>query len=76
MRNGVFRGFPIGLIHQGPGDFQSEFEGRESWSDNSLTQIMSDATRAAMRAGRKEGTDDALKAQHYLQKLREVKEWD
>jgi hypothetical protein len=37
-------------------DFQSEFEGRESWSDNSLTQIMSDATRAAMRAGRKDLT--------------------
>jgi hypothetical protein len=37
-------------------DFQSEFEGRESWSDNSLTQIMSDATRAAMRAGRRDLT--------------------
>jgi hypothetical protein len=37
-------------------EFQSEFEGRESWSDNSLTQIMSDATRAAMRAGRKDLT--------------------
>jgi hypothetical protein len=37
-------------------DFQSEFEGRESWSDNSLTQLMSDATRAAMRAGRKDLT--------------------
>jgi hypothetical protein len=30
----------------------------------------------SMRAGRKEGTDDALKAQHYFQKLREVKEWE
>jgi len=37
-------------------EHQSEFEGRESWSDNSLTQIMSDATRAAMRAGRKDLT--------------------
>ena len=37
-------------------DYQASFEGRESWSDNSLTQVMSDATRAAMRAGRKDLT--------------------
>jgi hypothetical protein len=37
-------------------DYQASFEGRESWSENSLTQVMSDATRAAMRAGRKDLT--------------------
>jgi hypothetical protein len=31
----------------------------------------------SMRAGRKEGSDDAGKAQHYLMKLREVSaRWD
>ena len=37
-------------------EYQSRYEGRETWSDNSLTQILSDATRASMRAGRRDMT--------------------
>jgi len=37
-------------------DKQYSFEGRETDSDNSLLQSMTDATRAAMRAGRKDVT--------------------
>lgn len=29
----------------------------------------------SLRAGRKEGSDDAAKAKHYMQKLKEVKDW-
>lgn len=29
----------------------------------------------SLRAGRKEGSDDAAKAKHYMQKLKEVKGW-
>ena len=29
----------------------------------------------SLRAGRKEGSDDAAKAKHYMQKLKEVKSW-
>jgi len=57
-------------------DFQSEFEGRESWSDNSLTQIMSDATRAAMRAGRKDLTlaiKNAIEQKLLMGSVNEVK---
>ena len=37
-------------------EYQSRYEGRETWSDNSLTQILNDATRASMRAGRRDMT--------------------
>jgi len=37
-------------------EYQSRYEGRETWSDNALTQILSDATRASMRAGRRDMT--------------------
>jgi hypothetical protein len=29
----------------------------------------------SLRAGRKEGSDDAAKAKHYMQKLKEVNNW-
>lgn len=35
---------------------QNSFDGRETFADNSLIQTLSDATRAAMRAGRKDYT--------------------
>jgi hypothetical protein len=37
-------------------DAQNSFDGRETFADNSLIQVKSDATRAAMRAGRKDYT--------------------
>lgn len=36
--------------------------------------LKGNALKYSMRAGRKEGSDDAGKARHYMQKLREVME--
>ena len=43
----------LGREHQ---EVQNPFEGRETDSDNSIIQSLTDATRAAMRAGRKDVT--------------------
>ena len=48
-----FSGRRLGKDYQ---ESQNPFEGRETESDNSLLQSMADATRAAMRAGRKDVT--------------------